>query len=80
MDMCRYYHDPEDGTACAKVACDCTHICVPSWHQMWMASLQVSHHHAPLYHPTVRRLRDHPVIFNISHDLHGQFIHNGKCV
>lgn len=41
-DFHRYYHDPEDGTACAKVACDCTHICVPSWHQMWMASLQQS--------------------------------------
>ena len=37
----RFYHDPEDGTACAKVDCDCTHICIPSWHQMWMASLQV---------------------------------------
>lgn len=41
-DPCRYYHDPEDGTACAKVNCDCTHICVPSWHQMWMATLQVT--------------------------------------
>ena len=38
----RHYHDPEDGTACAKVPCDCTHICLPSWHQMWMASLQAT--------------------------------------
>lgn len=37
----RFYHDPNDGTPCAQINCDCTHICVPSWHQMWMASLLV---------------------------------------
>jgi hypothetical protein len=40
-DYHRFYHDPEDGSACAKIDCDCTHVCLPSWHQLWLAELQV---------------------------------------